>query len=266
MIDSFGRTINYLRVSVTDRCNLRCIYCRPAEGVKLIPHDDILRYEEILDFVRVAVDRGICKVRVTGGEPLVRRNIPSLIERLAAIDGVEDLCMTTNGTLLDRFAGPLADAGLQRVNISLDTLSPERYASITRGGDVRAVLDGIEAAQTAGLLPIKVNCVVKQSSDEPDARAVRAYGLSKGLEVRFIRRMNIAAGAFWPVEGGLGGHCEKCNRLRLSSDGWLRPCLFNDIGFNVRELGYVESLERAVAAKPESGTSSLSNRMYEIGG
>jgi len=266
MIDAFGRTIDYLRVSVSDRCNLRCVYCRPAEGVPLVSHEDILSYEEILEFVQVAVARGIRKVRVTGGEPLVRRDIVSLIERLAQIDGIEDLCMTTNGTLLAQFAKPLAEAGLGRVNISLDALSPERYAAVTRGGDVGDALAGIEAALAAGLSPVKLNCVIEQTSLEPDARAVAAYGRDKGLEVRFIRRMNIAAGMFWVVEGGQGGHCEACNRLRLSSDGWLRPCLFNDVGFNVRELGYAEALDRAVAAKPARGSASPANRMHAIGG
>ena len=266
MVDPFGRTINYLRVSVTDRCNLRCIYCMPAEGIELISHDDILRYEEILDFVRVAVDRGIIKVRVTGGEPLVRKGIVSLVERLAQIDGIRDLCMTTNGTLLDQFAQPLADAGLHRVNISLDALDPKRYAEITRGGDVNQVLAGIEAARTAGLTPIKLNCVIQRSSNEADARAVAAFAQGSGFDVRFIRRMNIAQGTFWVVEGGRGGHCETCNRLRLSSDGRLRPCLFNDLAVNVRGLGYAEAIDRAVAAKPESGTSSQANRMYRIGG
>ena len=145
MIDAFGRTIDYLRISVTDRCNLRCVYCMPAEGVPLITHDDVLSYEAISDFVGVAVSEGIRKVRLTGGEPLVRRGVVSLVERLARIEGIEDLCMTTNGTLLGTFAEPLAKAGLGRVNVSLDSLDPERYRAITRGGDVRTVLAGIEA-------------------------------------------------------------------------------------------------------------------------
>ncbi len=266
MIDPFGRTINYLRVSVTDRCNLCCGYCRPADGVPLIGHDDILSYEEILAFVRAAVRHGFRKVRLTGGEPLVRRNVLSLVERLAKFEGIEDLSMTTNGTLLGRFAAPLAEAGLRRLNVSLDAVSPQRYAEITRGGDVREVLRGLEAAVAAGVAPIKLNCVIEDSPDEPDAREVGVYAAENGFEIRYIRRMNIAKGRFWPVIGGSGGRCERCNRLRLSSDGRLRPCLFDDAAFSVRELGPEEALRLAVAAKPRSGAYSRANRMHVIGG
>jgi len=264
--DAFGRVINYLRVSVTDRCNLHCVYCRPPGGVPLFAHERILSYEEIVEFVRVAVGYGIDKVRITGGEPLVRRNIVSLVERLAQVPGIADLCMTTNGTVLEQFAIPLAAAGLGRVNVSLDAVASERYAAITRGGDVTLVLAGIDAALEAGLKPVKLNCVVERSLDEPDAREVAAYGAGRGLEVRYIRRMNLSEGTFWVVHGGSGGNCAMCNRLRLTSDGRLRPCLFHDVEFNVRELGYEKALEAAVAAKPKCGSSSPENLMYQIGG
>ena len=146
MLDSFGRTIDYLRVSVTDRCNLRCTYCMPAEGVPLLRHEDILTFEEIAEVVRAAAAMGIGKIRLTGGEPLVRRGIVDLVRMLAAIPAIRDLSMTTNGTLLAGYAQRLAEAGLRRVNVSLDAVDAARYAAITRGGDVRQVLAGIAAA------------------------------------------------------------------------------------------------------------------------
>lgn len=265
MFDSFHRRIDYLRISVTDRCNLRCVYCMPEEGVRLVRHKDILSFEEISGVVGAAVDMGVAKVRLTGGEPLVRRGIVDLVAMLAAIEGMHDFAMTTNGILLERFAEPLARAGLRRVNVSLDALDPQRYAAITRGGDVRRVLAGVDAAEAAGLLPIKLNCVVNESSSEPDACTVAAYGRSKRFAVRYIRRMNTAAGEFWQVEGGSGGDCPRCNRLRLSADGMVRPCLFSDVAFSVRDLEPAEALRRAVEAKPESGRASRTP-FYAIGG
>ena len=146
MQDAYKRHINYLRISVTDRCNLRCLYCMPEEGIPLIKHQDILSFEEIEGFTRTAVHYGINKVRITGGEPLVRKDITSLVEKLSAIEGIDDLSMTTNGILLEKFAFPLKQAGLNRINISLDTMDPERYRGITRHGDLGQVLAGIEAA------------------------------------------------------------------------------------------------------------------------
>ncbi len=155
MYDSFNRYINYLRVSVTDRCNLRCTYCMPACGIKTLPHKDILTFEEIGEVVRYAASRGVNKVRITGGEPLVRKDITNLVHEIAAIDGIRELAMTTNAILLERFAHDLVAAGLQRVNISLDTIDPEKYGMITRGGDIQAVFRGIQSAKEAGLSPIK---------------------------------------------------------------------------------------------------------------
>ncbi|MGB2823689.1 MAG: radical SAM protein [Phycisphaerae bacterium] len=266
MIDRFGRTINYLRVSVTDRCNLRCRYCMPAEGVSLVPHSEILSFEEIEEVARAAVSMGVTKVRLTGGEPLVRRGIAGLVRMLAAIEGVGDLAMSTNGTLLAGLAADLKAAGLMRVNVSLDAVDPGRYAEITRGGDVGEVLAGIAAAEAAGLAPIKLNCVVSESSDEPDARDVARFGRSRGLEVRFIRMMDLVEGRFSVVEGGTGGNCRSCNRLRLTSDGYIRPCLFSDLRFSVRDLGAREAIRRAVAAKPPAGTSCTERLMHGIGG
>jgi len=266
MIDSFGRVIKYLRISVTDRCNLRCTYCRPPEGVKLLDRAKILSYEEIARIALVAVRMGVTKLRITGGEPLVRRDIDTLVRMLARIDGVEDLAMTTNGTLLAPCARALASAGLKRVNVSLDATRPERYAEITRGGEVRSVFAGIEAAREAGLRPIKLNCVVAHSSLEPDATDVAAFAMREGLEVRFIHRMNLAAGEFTVVEGGSGGDCPRCDRLRLSADGFVRPCLFSDLSFSVRELGAERAFIEAVRWKPAAGTSSKHSSMCRIGG
>jgi cyclic pyranopterin phosphate synthase len=265
MYDRFDRKINYLRISVTDMCNLRCGYCMPAEGVKLLQHDDILSFEEIAALTRQAVALGVDKVRLTGGEPLVRRDILTLVEMLGQIKGIQDYAMTTNGILLPDCASDLKTAGIQRLNISLDTLNPMRYQAITRSGRVENVLAGIEAALQVGFQEIKLNCVVDESPDEPDARAVAAFGKERGLEVRFIRQMDMAQGQFWRVVGGDGGHCVTCNRLRLSSDGKIYPCLFSDQAYDIRELGVEKALYLAVAGKPESGHKS-NNRFYRIGG
>lgn len=266
MYDSFNRKINYLRISITDRCNLRCEYCMPAEGIRLLNYQDILRFEEIVEFVKVAVSKGIYKIRITGGEPLVRKEIVGFISELSQIDGVRDLSMTTNGILLEEYAMPLKKAGLHRVNISLDTVDPDRYAELTRGGDIKKVIKGIVAAKKAGLLPIKINCVINKSSGEDDAVGVKAFGEAMGFDVRYIHRMKLETGKFQIIEGGTGGDCSKCNKLRLSSDGKLRPCLFNDIAINIRETSYEKAIDMALSLKPEYGTVSKQNKFNEIGG
>ncbi|HUW94073.1 MAG TPA: radical SAM protein [Bacteroidales bacterium] len=266
MLDRFNRNINYLRISVTDRCNLRCRYCMPEEGITLLRHDDILTFDEITAFTREAVSMGITKVRITGGEPLVRKNVTLLVAMLADIDGITDLSMTTNGTRLAEYAGDLAKAGLMRVNVSLDTLDPEKFRYVTRGGDINEVLQGIKAAKEVELNPVKINCVIKSTPDEDDARMVAEYSMKNGLEVRFIRQMDLANGSFSVVHGGSGGNCAKCNRLRLTPEGTVKPCLFSDMGFSVRELGSHESIIRALGNKPQAGTSNKSNGFYNIGG
>jgi cyclic pyranopterin phosphate synthase len=265
MYDSFNRRIHYLRISVTDRCNLRCRYCMPAEGVAQVPHAEILRYEELIELVSTGVELGIDKVRLTGGEPLLRRNLTDLVAALAAIPGLRDLALTTNACHLPQWAVPLKQAGLHRINISLDTLDPARFAELTRGGNLQEVLAGIEAAVAAGFTPIKLNCVITNSPDEPDAQAVAAYGAARGLPVRFIRRMNTREGRFWQVVGGTGGHCAACNRLRVASNGRIFPCLFSDLSFSVRELGARAALRAAVAHKPAAGIAS-ENQFYHMGG
>ena len=266
MYDRYNRNIHYLRISVTDRCNLRCKYCMPEHGIELLKHEDILSIEEIVSFTKVAVKNGVDKVRITGGEPLVRKNIVYLIRSLAEIGGIKDLSLTTNGVLLKEFAKPLKDAGLQRVNISLDTVDPERFRDITRGGDFNHVMQGIAAAESVGFFPIKINCVVNKSSNEPDALGVKAFCNTRKCNVRFIHQMNLETGEYAPVEGGSGGDCKICNKLRLSSDGNLRPCLFNDLSFNVRKLGYEKAIRMAIDAKPECGTKSVQNKFSVIGG
>lgn len=266
MYDRYNRKIHYLRISVTDRCNLRCIYCMPPKGIMPLKREDILSFEEIASFTKIAVANGIDKARITGGEPLIRNNIAYLIRLLADIDGIKDLSLTTNGILLKDFAKPLKDAGLKRVNVSLDTVDPETYKAITRGGDFERVMQGVDAAEKAGLLPIKINCVVKESSGEPDAVRVKAFCESRKFNVRFIRKMNLETGEYAVVEGGTGGNCKLCNKLRLSSDGNLRPCLFNDLSFNIRKLGAEKAIQMAIEAKPEFGTRCSQNRFNMIGG
>jgi cyclic pyranopterin phosphate synthase len=266
MIDSYGRSIDSLRISVTDRCNLRCSYCMPPGTVPRVRRRDILTFEEICEVVRAAVAMGTTRIRLTGGEPLVCRDLVALVRMLASIHGVRDLSMTTNGTLLARHACGLAAAGLRRVNVSLDAVDPARYAAITRGGDVRQVLAGIAAAVQAGLAPVRLNCVVEADPGETDARDVARFAAAAALELRFIRRMDLARGRFAVVQGGLGGDCPRCNRLRLSSDGRIRPCLFSNLSFSVRELGPAQALQRAVRVKPRAGSACTDVLMHAIGG
>lgn len=266
MYDRFNRKINYLRISVTDRCNLRCVYCMPAEGVELMSHNDILSYEEIIDFTKRAVADGVDKVRITGGEPLVRNDIIDLIQKIGEIEGIKDFGMTTNGILLPKYARQLKAAGLMRVNISLDTMDPKRYTEITRLGKIENVFAGIEAAKEAGLFPIKINCVIKKSRLEPDAIAVAEYCKANNLKIRYIHEMNLETGEFSIVEGGEGGDCINCNRLRLTANGDVMPCLFSDLSFNVRKLGIDNSIQESLKNKPKSGTSNHSNHFNNIGG
>jgi len=266
MLDQYKREINYLRISVTDRCNLRCTYCMPAEGIQLMQHDDIMTFEEICDVVREGVSQGINKIRLTGGEPLVRKGIVELVSKISKIDGVEDLAMTTNGILLDKYANDLSKAGLNRVNISLDTMSPEKFSEITRGGNINKVFDGINAAKKAGLTPIKINCVVFKNRNEEDAKQVAKFCQETGLSIRYIHQMDLKTGDFSIVEGGEGGDCKSCNRLRLTANGEIRPCLFNDMSYQVKKEGVKGAYKDALGNKPKAGTKSLSGNFYGIGG
>jgi len=266
MLDSYKRNINYLRISITDRCNLRCVYCMPEEGIIQISHDEILKFEEIAEIVKTAVQYGITKVRLTGGEPLVRKGVVDLVRMLASIPQIEDLALTTNGILLDRLALPLKEAGLMRVNVSLDTVEADTFTRITRGGKLEEVFRGITAAKEAGLSPIKINCVIQGSTEEPDALAVKAFCEAEGLIIRYIHQMNLENGYFTTVKGGDGGHCASCNRLRLTANGKLKPCLFNDMEFDVKTLGIEEAIRQAVGLKPERGTKNCSGHFFNIGG
>lgn len=282
MKDNYNREIDYLRISVIDRCNLRCIYCMPEEGIpNLLPHDEILSYEEILKIVEVALDLGIRKIRITGGEPLLRKGIVNFIERLAKIDSIKDIGMTTNGILLKEFAKPLYDAGLKRVNISLDSLDENKFRAITRVGSIKNVLEGIEEAKKIGLEPIKVNVVVMKGINDDEIEKFALWSREVDYQIRFIEFMPVGQN-FWrkelfmakndikakienkigrliPVnmkksgpaeyytlEGGKGllgfispitTHiCVKCNRLRLTAEGKLRPCLFSDQEIDLKNL------------------------------
>lgn len=195
LIDTHQRTVEYLRVSITDLCNFRCLYCRPAEGVKLVTHEQILRYEEILSIVSVARDMGIRKIRVTGGEPLVRRGVVDFIAALNAMEGIEDIGLTTNGALLASMAEDLKRAGLKRVNVSLDSLRPEIFSAITRNGKLEDVMAGVETALEVGFRPVKINVVLLEGMNEEDVPAFARLTLDRPIDVRFIERMPFGTAA-----------------------------------------------------------------------
>jgi len=264
MFDHYNRIINYLRISVTDRCNLRCTYCMPEEGVTLKNHQDILSFEEIAKVVETGVRMGINKIRLTGGEPLVRKGIENLVEKISKIEGVEDIGLTTNGVLLSSMAEKLKKAGLNRVNISLDTLNPGKYKSITRLGNVTQVIKGIFAAKDAGLEPVKINFVRIKGVNKNDERDLADFCEKHGLELRFIRQMNLSGGEFYPVEGGKGGICEKCNRLRITANGYIIPCLFSDYGYSIKEWGIENAFYKALNKKPKNGKTANKHSFYNI--
>lgn len=335
LIDAHGRRIDYLRVSVTDRCNLRCVYCMPPEGITWQPRDTILSYEEILSVVRAAAALGISKVRLTGGEPLVRPELINLVRGIAGVPGIDDLSLTTNAMLLSELAQPLADAGLRRINVSLDTLDPAKFRRLTRRGDIERVWAGIRAAEAAGLTPIKINSVIIKGINDDELGAMAGLTLEHPWHVRFIELMPIGNAEDWgsgfPVQaqrqlsvqdmqerlrelglapaaapplgsgpartftirGGIGTvgfispigehFCASCNRLRLTADGRLRPCLLSEREIPVRnalrsaqageEAEISALIRRAAALKPSGHTLQLpdaiapQNRtMCQIGG
>ena len=325
MLDSYEREINYLRVSVTDRCNLRCVYCMPEEGVAALQHEDVLRFEEIAHLVRIGATLGIRHVRLTGGEPLVRRGIVELVRTIRAIPQVETVTMTTNGVALAQCAKALKAAGLDRVNVSLDSLDPERYRAITRLGCLDDALAGIDAALGAGLTPVKINMVVMHGVNDDQVVAFARKTLSEPWNVRFIEFMPLGdqavyarrryvpsqvtrsqieetlgalepadvAGAgparTWRVPDALGTvgfisalsehFCTTCNRMRLSSDGKLVPCLFSDTEYDLRtplraaaDDGVLGEIWReALANKPachhlDGAITTTEHQMSRIGG
>jgi len=302
--DTFSRVIDYMRISITDRCNLRCVYCMPQKGVGLFERKDILSYEEILRVVGVAASLGVRKIRITGGEPLVRKNILHLISSLKNISGIEDISLTTNGILLEKYASGLANSGLDRINISLDSLRPDRYGEITRGGDMRAVMKGIDAAEDAGLLPVKINMVPIRHLNEDEISDFAQMTLTTPRHVRFIEFMPIGSRDLWSDEryistdeikktvertaplipvrlrktgparyfrfdeapgvigfiSALTHHfCGDCNRLRLTADGKLRPCLFSETEIDLKpalrpmasDSEIARLLRMAIEVKPE---------------
>lgn len=200
LLDFHNRRINYLRLSITDRCNLRCHYCMPKEGVSQFGQSEILRYEEILRLAALAVQKGITKIRITGGEPLVRKDAVQLIRQLSQLKGVQDLSLTTNAILLEEFAPALFRAGLKRVNISMDSLSPEKYREITRGGDLSRVWAGVEAARRAGLSPIKINVVAITGLNDGEILKFAHLTVQDPFQVRFIEFMPIGVSSEWSPE------------------------------------------------------------------
>ncbi len=315
MKDRYGRTIKYLRLSVTDLCNCRCVYCMGENGVPRLPHSAILSFEEIEEIVRAAVSLGVTKVRLTGGEPLVRRGIDELVRRLRGIEGVEELAMTTNGTRLAEYAARLKSAGLDRLNVSLDTLDPEKFRRITRIGELRDTLDGLDAARRAGFEHIKLNTVLMGGVNDDEIAEIAALAKDGAFDVRFIELMPIGECTDWdrrrflpaervleylpkgervPSDGvaelwrpaGFRGtvglirplshrFCADCDRIRVTADGCLKPCLHSAREIPLRGK-HGEALVRTIAegmqAKPREhhmadGHASESRRgMNRIGG
>jgi GTP 3',8-cyclase len=265
VLDKFNREINYLRISLTDKCNLRCIYCMPEEGLQLKEHKDILRYEQIEQIVKEAVGLGINKIRLTGGEPLIKKDIEILIEKIAGIKGIRELCLTTNGILLAQKAKKLKQAGLTSVNISLDTLQPEKYKEITRGGNLADVLKGIDEAIKEGF-KIKLNMVVLKDKNEDEIDDIRRFCLNKNIKTQLINHFNLRSNKNDEYFYDRPPKCKNCNRIRLLSDGVLKPCLHSEAEYKVNFDNIRESLEKAIFSKPERGSSCVSRKMFEIGG
>jgi cyclic pyranopterin phosphate synthase len=268
MFDSFDREITYLRISVTDLCNLRCTYCMPAEGVAHRPRSEFLGYEALIEIARVAAGLGIAKMRLTGGEPLVKKDIDVLVRGLKSIPGVREVALTTNGTLLALLAARLKAAGLDRINISLDTLDAAKYRDITRGGDIRAALRGIGAALDAGFADTKVNMVLIPGVNEGDVEAMSAFCRDKGLALQRIHHYSLRerGEAGDPMEAERPHACARCNRIRLTADGKLKPCLFSDAEVPVDLADIAASLTRAIREKPARGRSCTVRGNWQIGG
>ena len=268
MFDSYSRRIEYLRVAVTDRCNLRCTYCMPSEGVAFKNHDQILRYEQIEAIVRAATELGVRKVRLTGGEPLVRKGIEDLVAMLSPLPGLEELCLTTNGTRLAALAPKLKAAGLGRVNISIDSLDPGKYAAITRGGDLAQALAGVDAALAHGLTPVKINRVVFADTEQREIDAMRTFCEAKGVTLQLINHFTLDQREHSPYGApeDRPPKCAACNRLRLTADGYLKPCLFSEAEIRVDFSDIRGSLLAAVGDKPLAGTHCHNRPMHAIGG
>lgn len=314
MRDDYGRTIDYLRLSVTDKCNLRCQYCMPEAGVPALEHASILRVEECVAIAQAAVSLGITKIRITGGEPLVRRGILDICKGIGSLPGLRELCLTTNGLLLSRYAQDLRAAGVNRLNISLDTLDPEKYRRITRWGELAEAQAGMEAAEAAGFTNTKINTVLMGGINDDEIPALVELTKNKPYEVRFIELMPMGECANWdkarflpaeavlqacpglapvPSQGvaeryrmpGYAGtvglirplshrFCGDCNRLRVTADGMLKPCLHSNTEISLRGLAgeaLLAALKAGITQKPmrhhmaERG-SDTERTMNRIGG
>ena len=317
MLDAYGRKITYLRLSVTELCNLRCRYCMPEDGVCKKRHEEMLTEEEMLCAVKAAASLGVTKLRITGGEPLVKRNILSICRRTAAVEGIGEVCLTTNGLLLPQLAQPLREAGVRRVNLSLDTLDEKKYTYITRRGSLRQALDGLEAALDAGFERVKINTVLIGGFNDDEIPALARLTQQYPVDVRFIELMPMYdSGDFGPraylpgsvvtellpelkpqpdndgvaklyrLPGALGNigiispisahFCGACNRIRLTADGKLKPCLHSTLEYSVKGLdfaGMQALLRQVILEKPRwHGELSVDHRskagrnMNEIGG
>lgn len=317
MIDIYGRNITYLRLSVTERCNLRCRYCMPEEGICKKEHEKMLTEEEMIRAVEAAASLGVTKVRITGGEPLVKKNLLSICRRTAEVPGIEEVCITTNGTLLPMSARELRKAGVTRVNISLDTLDAEKYARLTRVGTLDQALDGLKVALDAGFEKVKINTVLLGGFNDDEIPALANLTREYPVDVRFIELMPMYdSGDFGPeayvpysvvtdwmpelvpvsgdggvaklyrlpeAKGNIGlispmnAHfCATCNRLRLTADGKLKPCLHSGDEFSIKGLnreGMIKQMRTAILAKPQCHgiltyyqRSSANRNMNQIGG
>jgi len=231
-------------------------------------HSDILSYEQIESVAKVAARMGIRKIRLTGGEPLVRNDIEQLVAKLAVIDGIDEVCMTTNGSLLADMAMKLKRSGLSRVNISIDSLDADRFRRITRGGDLRQVLAGVDSAKKAGLTPIKINMVILKDTTEEKIETMQAFCDQHGLQLQKIMQFSLydRADLSRRFQTQRPPKCSRCNRLRLTADGYLKPCLFSDNEVRVDFDNIADSILKAVAKKPENGSSCRNRFMSQIGG
>ena len=319
MRDKYGREISYLRISLTDKCNLRCRYCMPLTGIDDKPHSDIISEEEILSTVKVAVGLGIKKIRLTGGEPLVKKNIVSIVRNIKNINGVEELCITTNGTLLPNLAKDLKEAGLDRINISIDSLKPDKYEYITGGGKLEQALAGLEAACNTGFEKIKINSVLIGGFNDSEIEDFANITMDRDIDVRFIELMPMYdSGDFGPeafvpytividklkhrgieqldadgsvaklykIKGAKGKiglispvndhFCANCNRIRLTADGKIKPCLHSSDEISIRGLNendIKQKIEESIFKKPEKheelsyiSRSHANRNMNQIGG
>ena len=266
MLDKFGREITYLRISVTDRCNFRCTYCAPGEDVTFHPRGGILSLESMARVAAAGAELGIRKVRLTGGEPLVRRNVPELVSQISRIPGIEHIAMSTNGALLSRYATELRYAGLSSVNISLDTLDPEEFERIARRGRLEDVLAGVDAAISVGFSPIKINMVIAPHTKEAEIEMMQEFCKARGLTLQLIAHYRLDIDKHSEHRFDRPPNCAECNRLRLTADGVLKPCLHSDIEVPVNLDDPQASLREAIRLKPAAGTTCRNRTMVSIGG